>query len=237
MYSPARRYRKLLSSLRLATATGTTTVVEPQVPLAELDLMYRARDEGELSSRVITALFHPVDADAAFRRSLREAVDSAPQDEMLTLGPIKLYADDVIEPHTAWMLEDYANRPGYRGHPSVPLGELTRIVTELDRLGFQTHTHATGDGGVRLALEAIEQAARTNRTADRRHGIVHVECLHPDDLPRFAALGVTAATPRRLVNEIRSSPEVSQIDLRRQNALRPVRARPRTRAWISSVPS
>ena len=32
---------------------------------------------------------------------------------------MKLYADDVIEPHTALMLEDYANRPGVRGRPEL----------------------------------------------------------------------------------------------------------------------
>ncbi|WGD37776.1 amidohydrolase [Lysinibacter sp. HNR] len=197
MYSPDRRYRKVLSSLEMATATGITTVVEPQVPLAELDLMYRARREGRMSSRVIAALFHPVGADGEFRSQLREAVDDAPADEVLSLGPIKLYADDVIEPHTALMLEDYANRQGERGRPSYPSGELARVITELDRLGFQTHTHATGDGGIRLALDAIEAATVTNKTVDRRHGIVHVECIHPDDLPRFAALGVTAAMQPR----------------------------------------
>ncbi|GAA2892268.1 amidohydrolase [Microbacterium esteraromaticum] len=197
LYSPDRRYRRMLSSLRMATATGITTAVEPQVPLAEMDLMLRARDEGRLSSRVIAALFHPIDADASFRARLREAVDSVAEHPLLRFGPLKLYADDVIEPHTAWMLDDYANRPGHRGHPSAAVGELTRIVTELDAMGFQTHTHATGDGGVRLALDAIEQAARVNGTHDRRHGIVHVECLHPDDLPRFAQLGVTAAMQPR----------------------------------------
>lgn len=197
MYSPDRRYRKLLTSLEMATAAGITTAVEPQVPLAEMELLYRAKSEGRLSSRVIAALFHPMDADDAFRRKLREAIDQAPLDEHLRFGPIKLYADDVIEPHTAWMLDDYANRPGHRGHPSAPLGELTRVVTELDRMGFQTHTHATGDGGIRIALDAIEQATRVNNTLDRRHGIVHVECLHSDDLRRFAALGVTAAMQPR----------------------------------------
>ena len=197
LYSPERRYRRMLSSLRMATAAGITTAVEPQVPLAEMDLMLRARDEGRLSSRVIAALFHPIDADASFRARLREAVDSAAEHPLLRFGPLKLYADDVIEPHTAWMLDDYANRPGHRGHPSAAVGELTRIVTELDAMGFQTHTHATGDGGVRLALDAIEHAARANGTQDRRHGIVHVECLHPDDLPRFAQLGVTAAMQPR----------------------------------------
>ena len=201
MYSPERRYRKLCSSMRMATALGITTVVEPQVPLAELPLFERALAAGALTSRVITALFHPVGADAAFRRRLRDAVDRAAAAPdvagLLRLGPLKLYADDVIEPHTALMLEDYANRPGMRGRPSYPDRELVGVIGELDRMGFQTHTHATGDGGIRLALDAIEHAARVNGTRDRRHGIVHVECLHPDDLPRFRSLGVTAAMQPR----------------------------------------
>ena len=197
IYSPHRRYRKLQSSMRMATALGITTVVEPQVPLAELPLFERALAEGVLTSRVIAALFHPVGADGAFRQRLRDAVDGAADHPMLRLGPVKLYADDVIEPHTALMLEDYANRPGVRGRPSYPGRELVNVLGELDRMGFQTHTHATGDAGIRLTLDAIEQAATMNGTRDRRHGIVHVECLHPDDLPRFRALGVTAAMQPR----------------------------------------
>ena len=201
MYSPERRYRKLLSSIRMATASGITTAVEPQVPLAEIGLFQRALAAGELSSRVLTALFHPVGADGDFRQQLVQAVRQAKEDAdaegMLRLGPLKLYADDVIEPHTALMLEDYANRPGVRGRPSYPGRELVDVITELDRLGFQTHTHATGDAGIRLALDAIEAAGRRNGTTDRRHGIVHVECLHPDDLPRFRELGVTAAMQPR----------------------------------------
>ncbi|MFT4009911.1 MAG: amidohydrolase [Nocardioidaceae bacterium] len=197
LYSPERRARRLRSSLQMAAAVGITTAVEPQVPLAELHLFEALRDEEGLRSRVIAALFHPIDADDDFRRDLRAAVDETRQDDRLRLGPVKLYADDVIEPHTAWMLDDYANRPGHRGHPSAAIGELSRIVAELDRLGLQTHTHATGDGGIRLALDAIEHARHANGNTDMRHGIVHVECLHPDDLPRFAALGVTAAMQPR----------------------------------------
>jgi predicted amidohydrolase YtcJ len=197
MYSPARRYRKLQSSMRMATALGITTVVEPQVPLAELPLFERALAEGVLTSRVIAALFHPVGADGDFRRRLRETIDGFAADPLLQVGPVKLYADDVIEPHTALMLEDYANRPGRRGRPSYPGRELVDVITELDRLGLQTHTHATGDAGIRLALDAIENAQSVNGSVDRRHGVVHVECLHPDDLPRFRELGVTAAMQPR----------------------------------------
>ena len=197
LYSPERRARRLRQSLNMAASVGITTAVEPQVPLAELHLLEALRDEEGLRSRVIAALFHPIDSDDAFRRDLQAAIRDTRQDSRLRLGPVKLYADDVIEPHTAWLLDDYANRPGHRGQPSARVGELAKAIAELDRLGLQTHTHATGDGGIRLALDAIEHAATVNGTRDRRHGVVHVECLHPDDLPRFAALGVVAAMQPR----------------------------------------
>lgn len=197
LYSPDRRYRKLVSSLDMAARSGITTAVEPQVPLAELDLMYRAESEGRMGSRVISAIYHPVGADGAFRRDIREAVDGGPTSGKLRLGPVKLYADDVIEPHTAAMLDDYANKPGTRGRPTLAPTEFADLVTELDRMGFKTHTHATGDWGVRVALDAIEAAAARNKTTDRRHGIVHVECLDSEDLPRFRRSGIIAAMQPR----------------------------------------
>ena len=197
MYSPDRRYRKLAHSLDLAARFGITTVVEPQVPLAELELFARAEREGRLTSRTIAAIYHPVGADGDFRARITEAIRETPQHERFALGPVKLYADDVIEPHTAAMLEDYANRPGQRGRPSLEPTEFTRLFVELDRLGYQVHTHATGDWGIRLTLDSIEAAQRANGRRDARHGIVHVECLAPDDLPRFRELGVVAAMQPR----------------------------------------
>lgn len=197
MYSPDRRYRKIVNSLDMAARSGITTVVEPQVPLAELDLFARAEREGRLTSRTIAAIYHPVGADGDFRARITEAIRETPQHERFALGPVKLYADDVIEPHTAAMLEDYANRPGHRGHTSLEPTEFTKLFVELDRLGYQVHTHATGDWGIRLTLDSIEAAQRANGRVDARHGIVHVECLAPEDLPRFNELGVVAAMQPR----------------------------------------
>lgn len=197
MYSPDRRYAKIANSLDMAARFGITTVVEPQVPLAELDLFARAEREGRLTSRVIAAIYHPVGADGDFRARITEAIRETPQHEHFALGPVKLYADDVIEPHTAAMLEEYANRPGHRGRTSLEPTEFERLFVELDRLGYQVHTHATGDWGIRLTLDSIEAAQRANGRSDTRHGIVHVECLAPDDLPRFNELGVVAAMQPR----------------------------------------
>jgi hypothetical protein len=64
---------------------------------------------------------------------------------------------------------------------------LRRCVRELDDHGFQVHVHGLGDRGVREALDAFE-----GTSPERRHHIAHLQLVHPDDVPRFAALGVAA---------------------------------------------
>jgi predicted amidohydrolase YtcJ len=65
-------------------------------------------------------------------------------------------------------------------------------VTALDREGFQIHVHAIGDRGVRMTLDAFEEARRINGARDSRHHIAHLQLIHPDDIPRFRKLNVVA---------------------------------------------
>lgn len=203
--SEERRYRRLLHSLELAAACGITTIVEPQNSLDDLPLFERARREGRLQSRLIAALFHPrgtSDADLdAFAEAARQY-----DDEWFRVGPIKLYIDDVVEPHTAALLQPYANDaadPSWRGETFYTPDEFAQLVTRLDQRGFQTFTHATGDRGIRTALDAIAQARATNGPRDARHQLVHVECPAAEDIPRFRELGVVACMqPRHCAPDI-----------------------------------
>lgn len=191
-----RQYGRLVRALDLAISYGITTVVEPQNSPDDIPLFRRARDEGAMKPRVIAAMFHPpgtISQDADEFEEARRTHD----DDRFRVGPIKLYADDVIEPHTAAMLGDYANRAGERGSLFWEPAELAELVAGLDRRGFQTFTHATGDRGVRTALDAVEHSRRANGPRDARHQIVHCELVHPDDVPRFAALGVVACMQPR----------------------------------------
>jgi predicted amidohydrolase YtcJ len=147
-----------------------------------------ARAEGRLRSRLVAAMFHPAGATEADRGAF-EAARRRLDDDRLRVGPVKLYIDDVIEPWTAAMLEPYANRPGERGELCWESAVFAELVTDLDRRGFPCHVHATGDRGIRTALDAFEAARAANGPGDRRHAIVHVECLTPGDIPRFAGLG------------------------------------------------
>jgi len=109
---------------------------------------------------------------------------------------VKIMQDGVAESFTAGMIEPYLDSCGCqsanRGLSHVDPAELREYVTLLDDQGFQVHLHAIGDRAVRESLDAIEAARRANGANDHRHHIAHLQVMHPDDVPRFAALGVTA---------------------------------------------
>ena len=108
-------------------------------------------------------------------------------------GPrrVKIMQDGVAENGTAAMLEPYLDRCGHatdnRGHSFVDAAALRDAVRALDAAGFQVHVHAIGDRGVRETLDAM---AGTDPA--RRHHVAHLQLVHPDDVPRFAELGVAA---------------------------------------------
>jgi len=109
----------------------------------------------------------------------------------LDAGSVKVMQDGVAENYTAAMTLPY--RDGRGGHTSntglsfVDPALLRAAVARLDAEGFQVHVHAIGDRAVRESLDAFEGTHR-----DRRHHIAHLQVVHPDDRPRFAALGVAA---------------------------------------------
>ena len=109
---------------------------------------------------------------------------------------VKMMLDGVAENHTAALLDPYLDSHGCAtdnsGLDFIDPDELPRFVTELDSLGFQVHFHALGDRAVRNALNAIEAARHANKDSTIRHHLAHLQVIHPDDIPRFAALGATA---------------------------------------------
>lgn len=202
LFGPDAQYARVRSGLDLAASYGITTVVEPQNSADDLALFARARDEGRLRSRVIAALFHPVGTTVEEVDEFERLIE-ANQDPWFRLGPLKLYIDDIVEPHTAAMLEPYANRPGWRGRSYYEPSDFDELIARLDARGLQCFVHATGDRGNRLVLDAFEHAQRVNGVRDSRHQIVHVECLDAADVPRFAELGVVACMqPRHCAPEI-----------------------------------
>lgn len=103
--------------------------------------------------------------------------------------------DGVAENFTAGMLQPYCDGHGHAtGNSGMSFHDpevLREALPRLDELGFQAHFHAIGDRAVRECLDAVE-AARDAGWRDTRPHISHLQVVHPDDVPRFASLGVVA---------------------------------------------
>jgi predicted amidohydrolase YtcJ len=186
------RYREALRrSTALLNRYGVTSVFDASAP-AELVSAYHAADRaGELTLRVV----------AAQRVDLRrgpEQVDEMAERRERTRGKrfradaAKIFLDGEIGEHTAAMLAPYADVPAATGKLYAAPAALDALVRRLDADGFMVHMHVMGDGAVRAGLDAIERAMRANPPRDRRHQLAHLGVVHPDDIPRFARLGVGA---------------------------------------------
>jgi hypothetical protein len=112
--------------------------------------------------------------------------------DLVRAGTVKFFADGVIEMGTGFLVEPYSDAPHTCGLPNWSSAELAEAVSAFDADGFQIHIHAIGDGGVRMALDAIEGAANRNGPRDRRPVIAHTQLVQPTDRGRFSRLGVIA---------------------------------------------
>jgi predicted amidohydrolase YtcJ len=165
--------------------------VEPETEAAYRALAAR----GQLTARVVCAMWWDRDRGEEQVAELMERRASGDHGPVRSTA-VKIMQDGVIENFTAGVLEPYLaadGRPtGNRGKSFVEPQALERAVTLLDGEGFQVHFHAIGERAVREALDACQSARAANGPRDSRHHIAHLQVIHPDDLPRFAALGVVA---------------------------------------------
>lgn len=175
-----------------AARHGLTSLQNMDGNLYQLELLGELERSGELTARVRVP-FHFKNFMALDELERAEEMRRRFRSPMLASGCVKLFVDGVLDSWTAVMLDDYADRPGWRGEPLFDAEHFARVAVEADRRGFQIAVHAIGDGAVRLVLDGYEAARRANGPRDSRHRIEHIEVVHPDDIPRFAALGVTAS--------------------------------------------
>jgi predicted amidohydrolase YtcJ len=116
-------------------------------------------------------------------------------DHLLTIRSVKLNCDGALGSRGAWLLEPYSDRPGHYGHETLPMEFVKETSLNGLRHGFQVCSHAIGDRANREILDRYEAAFKElpGQTGNHRFRIEHAQHLHPEDIPRFAALGVIPA--------------------------------------------
>ena len=104
----------------------------------------------------------------------------------LRIGYLKAFMDGTLGSQTAWMLDG-------TGVTITSGEELAEVIREGARLGWPVAVHAIGDRANREALDAFEATRDVWGPLGLRHRVEHAQCLAPDDVGRFAELGVACS--------------------------------------------
>ncbi|NEC72102.1 amidohydrolase [Streptomyces rochei] len=189
---------------RTCLAEGVTACAEAGVGGAllghspvELGAYQLARDRGLLPLRVQLMVaadtLHPVaahDADG-IPRALDLGLRTGFGDDRLSVGALKVFTDGGMMARTAALTAPYEGL-GHAGQLQDDPEVLTHTIVDGHLAGWQLAVHAIGDRAADVALDALERAQRLRPRPDARHRVEHAGLIRPDQLPRFARLGVRA---------------------------------------------
>lgn len=171
---------------------GITSIQNMDGNLYQLELLAGLEQEGRLLCRTKIP-FHFKNFMTLDMLEKASSMANSYRSEWLSSGMVKMFYDGVLEGWTAVMVDDYADRPGWRGEPLFTPEHFAEVALEADRRGLQIAVHSIGDGAVRAVLDGYEAARRKNGRRDSRHRVEHIEVITGADVPRFAELGVIAS--------------------------------------------
>ena len=171
-----------------AIANGITSFQDMGSSFETIDFLKGMAAQGELPLRLYVAIQEPAERLEGRLADYR-MIGYGGYLTVRTVGEKVL--DGALGTHGGWLLEPYSDLPRTSGFNVTPLEDIRRSAELSIRNGFQMAIQGIGDRAVRALFEIYQQAFRRHpEKTGLRWRIEHAQVVHPDDLPRFAALGV-----------------------------------------------
>lgn len=186
----AARGMEILHSYGITGFQDAAASLQLMQALKELD------DAGNLHAWVVTSMqandfifgTHPLGEGIIAQREPTRSAHHRPDF-------IKIFLDGVPPAGTGAFIEPYLEGVGFPechcGSTTMPPEELEGWLMSTAVRGISAKIHCTGDASVRLVLDTIQKVREAGLSEPKYH-IAHGQFIHPDDLPRFAELEVTA---------------------------------------------
>ncbi|MDE2806169.1 MAG: amidohydrolase [Gemmatimonadota bacterium] len=184
--------REVMLAAEEALSKGVTSFQDAGTGFGTIDRLKEMEAEGALPVRLYIMV----------RRQSNEEMDArlgdyympSEGDDYLTVRSIKRQIDGALGSHGAWLLEPYEDMPSSAGLVLETVEDITGTAHVAIKHGFQVNTHAIGDRANREVLDIYESVFDSaGARDDLRWRIEHAQHVHPDDIPRFAELGVLAS--------------------------------------------
>ncbi len=183
----------ILAAVAEANRWGLTGIHDPGEDPEAVGIYEELARAGKYNLRNYVMLSDPGEpgSPAAMRNPyIQRGPQNALYDGHLWIRAIKLYADGALGSRGAALLAPYSDDPNNSGLLVSRPEHIEAWAEWALRHGFQVNVHAIGDRGNRVVLDAFDSALRKIPTANHRFRIEHAQVLSPQDIPRFAKLGV-----------------------------------------------
>ncbi len=195
LISPAQAERDLQRAIQLATEecleNGITSFQDAGSSFGTVDAFRRLAAAGELRVRLYVMIR---DSNARMARLLPQYKIIDAGKKHLTVRAVKRSIDGALGPHGAWLLEPYDDMPNSAGLNTASVESVRRTASLANQHGFQVCVHAIGDRANRETLDIFESfLGKREDGRNLRWRVEHAQHVHPDDIPRFAKLGVIAS--------------------------------------------
>ena len=186
------RSKALGLALAACLRNGITGFHDAGIGQENIELLRKFKDERKLTVRLYEMISG---ADQSLVRDYFKKGPEIDSRHWLTIRAVKFYSDGALGSRGAWLLEPYDDRNETSGMALMSMDSLLKGSRAALKAGYQVCTHAIGDRANREILDRYEIAFKENqgKAKDARFRIEHAQHINPQDIPRFAKLGVIPA--------------------------------------------
>jgi predicted amidohydrolase YtcJ len=161
---------------------GLTGVHDCGISEHTIDLVDAAQKAGNLKMKIFALL---TDSAQYYEKWIKKGVY---QTKLLHVGGFKLYADGALGSRGACLLQPYSDKPGWTGFLLSNADHFTQIANQLVNTKFQICTHAIGDSGNRIILQAYSSVLKGKN--DKRWRIEHAQVVNDADFSFFGKYNI-----------------------------------------------
>ncbi|MGK0317484.1 MAG: putative amidohydrolase YtcJ, partial [Saprospiraceae bacterium] len=187
----ARWYTAITLAEQESIKKGITSFQDAGSKFFEVDRYVKMAEKGELDLRLWAMLRHPVD-EMIGKVSTAKVIGAG--DNFFTCNAIKSEVDGALGSFGAWLLEPYADKPGFVGQNTTDIKDVKTIAEMALENDMQLCVHAIGDRANRVVVDIYEgMLSPVENGSKKRWRIEHAQHLDPTDIPRFAENGIIAS--------------------------------------------
>jgi predicted amidohydrolase YtcJ len=170
---------------------GITSFQDAGSTFDELDKYEKLAKEGKLDVRLWVMARHPAEILQGKVKNYKR-VEAG--NRFYTCNAIKSEVDGALGAFGAWLLQDYSDKPGFKGQNTTDIMDVKKIAEMAMDADMQFCVHAIGDRANRVVLDVYEgMMAKHPEKKDLRWRIEHAQHLDPQDIPRFAGNKIIAS--------------------------------------------